>query len=170
MHKYSRSRREHAWLKSDTAQGQHGSGLCIVVTPKRFRHPSVMPDMLPHLSLNTSARSFSPTLPVFRPSSPSLSCPLVLDQETLRDSLRSGGSTKSAPPAGSSTFRKLERNSVSPVDKKPEFEIDLRVEGVPQDAILKDEEQMKETNKKLEKLKIGSCRKSIRNDLKIKVI
>ena len=53
--------------------------------------------------------------------------------------------------------------------KKPEFEIDLRVEGVPQDAILKDEEQMKETNKKLVKLKIGSCRKSIRNDLKIKV-
>ena len=130
-------------------KAQHGSGWCIVVTPKRFRHPSVLPHMLPPLSLNTSARSFSPTLPVFRPSSPSLSCPLELDQETLRDSLRSGGSAESASPAGSSTFRKLERNSVSPVDKKPEFENDLRVEGVPQDAILKDEEQMKETTKKL---------------------
>ena len=52
-----------------------------------------------------------------------------------------------------SCFRKLERNSVSLVDKKPKFEIDLRVvEGVPQDAILKDEEQMKEINTKLEKL------------------
>ena len=80
------SPREHAWLK-----GQHGSGLRIVVCLVRFRHPSVMSHMLPHLSLNTSAGSFSPTSPFFRPSSPSLSCPLELDQETLRDSRRSGG-------------------------------------------------------------------------------
>ena len=45
------------------------------------------------------------------------------------------------------------RNSVSFVDKKPKFEIDLRVEGVSQDAILKDE-QKKEINKQLEKLKM----------------
>ena len=32
------------------------------------------------------------------------------------------------------------QNSVSFVDKKPHFEIDLRVEGVSQDAILQDEE------------------------------
>ena len=64
----------------------------------------------------------------------------------------------------------MERNSVPLVDKKPTFEVDLRVEGVLQDAILEDEELMKETNKKLEKLKIGSCTKSIRNDLKKKVI
>ena len=60
-------------------------------------------------------------------------------------------------------------NSVSRVDKKPKFEIDLRVEGVSQDAIVKDEEQMKEIRKKLEKLKSGSCTKSIRDDLKKKV-
>ena len=78
VHKYSHSPREHAWLK-----GQHGSGLRIVVFPKRFRHPSVMSRMLPHLSQNTSTRSLSPTSPIFRPSSPSLSCPLELDQETL---------------------------------------------------------------------------------------
>ena len=76
------------------------------------------------------------------------------------------GNTTEDP--GSSGFRKLERNSVSPVDKKPKFEIDLRLEGVPQDAILKDEEQLKEINQKLEKLKIGSCTKPIRNDLKKK--
>ena len=46
------------------------------------------------------------------------------------------------------------------------IKIDLPVEGVPQDAILKDEEQMKEINEKLEKLKSGSCTKSIRDDLK----
>ena len=51
------------------------------------------------------------------------------------------------------------------VEEKPEFEIDLRV-GVPQDAIFKDEEQMKEINEKLEKLKIGACTKSNRDDLK----
>ena len=52
--------------------------------------------------------------------------------------------------------------------RKPQFQIDLRVEGAPQDAILQDEEQMKEINKKLEKLRIGSCTKSIRDDLKKK--
>ena len=42
------------------------------------------------------------------------------------------------------------------------------MEGVPQDAISKDEEQVKEINKKLEKFKSGSCTKSIRDDLKKK--
>ena len=51
------------------------------------------------------------------------------------------------------------------VEQKLQFEIYLRVEGVSQDAILQDEEKMKEINKKLEKLKSGSCTKSIRNDL-----
>ena len=49
--------------------------------------------------------------------------------------------------------RRLVRNSVSPVDKKPQFEIDLRGEGVSQDAILQDEAKMNEINEKLEKLK-----------------
>ena len=61
--------------------------------------------------------------------------------------------------------RKFVRDSESVVDKKPQFEIDLRVEGVSQDTILQDEEKMKEINKKLERLRIGSCAKSIRNDL-----
>ena len=34
--------------------------------------------------------------------------------------------------------------------QKPQFEIDLQVEGVSQDAITQDEEQMKEVNNKLE--------------------
>ena len=45
------------------------------------------------------------------------------------------------------------------VDKKPHFEIDLQVEGVSQDAILQDEEQMKEINNKLEKLFVMIWRK-----------
>ena len=56
------------------------------------------------------------------------------------------GNTTEDP--GLSTSKRLVRNSVSLVDKKPQFEIDLRVEGVSQDAILQDEEQMKEINKK----------------------
>ena len=56
--------------------------------------------------------------------------------------------------------------SGSSVEERPKFEIDLRVAGVSQDAILKDEEQMKEINKTLERLKSGSCTKSIRDDLK----
>ena len=51
------------------------------------------------------------------------------------------------------------------VEKKPQFEIDLGEEGVSQDAILEVEAKMSENNEKLEKLKVGSCTKSIRNDL-----
>ena len=47
------------------------------------------------------------------------------------------------------------RDTESSVKERPKFEIDLRVAGVPQDAILKDEEQMKEINSTLEKLKSG---------------
>ena len=57
------------------------------------------------------------------------------------------------------------QNFVSLVDKKPQFEIDLRVEGVSQDDILQDEAKMNEINEKLEKSYMGSCAKSIRNDL-----
>ena len=60
--------------------------------------------------------------------------------------------------------RRLVRDLEPAVEKKPQFEIDLGVEGVFQDAILQDEEKMKEIHKKLEKLRIGSCTKSIRND------
>ena len=51
---------------------------------------------------------------------------------------------------------------MSPVDKEPQFEIDLREEGASQDAILQDEEKMKNIHENLEKLRIGSC---TRNDL-----
>ena len=75
------SPREHAWLKC-----QHGSGSRTVVSPKRSRHPSVMSHMLSHSPQNTSTRSLLLTSLIFRPSSPSLSCSLELDRETLRDS------------------------------------------------------------------------------------
>ena len=63
------------------------------------------------------------------------------------------------------SFRKLVPDFVSAVETERKFEIDLRVERVPQDAVLKDEEQMKEVSKKLEMLRIGSCTNSIPNDL-----
>ena len=62
------------------------------------------------------------------------------------------------------------RDTGSSVKERPEFEIDLREAGALQDAILKDEEQMKESNKTLDKLKSGSCTKSVRDDLKNNVI
>ena len=42
-----------------------------------------------------------------------------------------------------------------PVEQKPKFKVDLRVEGVLEDVILKDEEQMKQINETVEKLKDG---------------
>ena len=63
-----------------------------------------MSHMLPHLPQNTSTRSLSPTSPLFRSSSVSLTCPTSahpgLSLETLRDPRRSGGYTKSASPTG----------------------------------------------------------------------
>ena len=44
----------------------------------------------------------------------------------------------------------LSRNPELLVDTNPKFEIDLRIEGVSQDAILQDEVKMNEINKKLE--------------------
>ena len=77
--------------------------VCLGVS-KVVCHPSVMSHVLPHLPQNTSARSLSPTSSAFRPSSPSLSCPISahsgLEYETLRNPRRSGRYTKSAFPTG----------------------------------------------------------------------
>ena len=48
------------------------------------------------------------------------------------------------------------RDTDVPVEK-PDVEIDLRTDGMTQDAILNGEEQTKEIHEKAEKLKIGSC-------------
>ena len=58
------------------------------------------------------------------------------------------------------------RDTASSLEERPKFEIDLRVDGVSQDAILKHKEQMKEINETLEKLKNGSFTKTNRDDLK----
>ena len=47
----------------------------------------------------------------------------------------------------STSVGQLPRDTETRVEQKPKFETDLRVEGVPQYAILKAEEQMKEINK-----------------------
>ena len=41
-----------------------------------------------------------------------------------------------------SRIRKLYAQDESPVEKEPEFKVDLRIEGVAHDVILKDEERM----------------------------
>ena len=76
------------------------------------------------------------------------------------------GNTTEDPGLYSS--RKPVLNSVPLVDRKSQFEIDLRAEGVSQDAILQDEEQMKEIYKKLESWELDHAQKSIRNELKKK--
>ena len=41
--------------------------------------------------------------------------------------------------------RKLKRSTESPVEKEPEFNVDLRIEAIAQDVILEDEERMRQT-------------------------
>ena len=64
----------------------------------------------------------------------------------------------------SDSTRRLVRDPEPAVEKKPQFEIDLRVEGVSQDAILQIREDERNQRKSW-KVEIGSGTKSIRNDL-----
>ena len=50
-------------------------------------------------------------------------------------------------------------------EQKPDVDIDLRVQGVSQDATLEDEATMREINQQVTKIKAGSNKISIRNDL-----
>ena len=57
-------------------------------------------------------------------------------------------------------------NTESSIEEKLKFEIDLRVEGVPEVVILKIKINWKRSAKRMEKLKIDSFTKFIREDLK----
>ena len=83
----------------------------------------------------------------------------VTDQTGIRD-------VKGYTKEDQTSTRKLARNLEPLVDNKLQFEIDLRVHGVSQDAILQYEAKMNEINEKLEKFTMGSCARSIRNGLK----
>ena len=48
--------------------------------------------------------------------------------------------------------RRLVRDLEPAVEKKPQFEIDLRAEGVSQDALLQDEEKMKKNSQEVGKV------------------
>ena len=66
---------------------------------------------------------------------------LVTDQTGKRD-------VRSHTTGDQTSTRKLVRNFEPLVDKKSQFEIDLRTEGVSQDAILQDESKMNEISEK----------------------
>ena len=91
-HRADISLTQHAWLKDCALQ-------CLENNLSSQRHVSHVAALA---TGHSSTRSLSPTSPVFRPSSPLLSCPLSahagLEYETLRDPRRSGGYTKSASP------------------------------------------------------------------------
>ena len=65
--------------------------------------------------------------------------------------------------------RKLLRSHVpdiTHVEEKPELKVDLRIEVIAHNVILKDEERMGQLQEVLEKLRTGSHTKSIREDLR----
>ena len=83
----------------------------------------------------------------------------------VRESQSGIGDVRGYTPDDQTSTRRLVRGSEPAVEKKPQFEIDFQVEEVSHDAILQDEEKIKEINEKLEKLKMGSGTKPSRNDL-----
>ena len=56
------------------------------------------------------------------------------------------------------------RDTEVSVEQKPDLKVHLQMEGVPEDVILNDEEQMMQINETFESLNDGS--KSVRDDLK----
>ena len=63
-------------------------------------------------------------------------------------------------------IRKLHAQNESTVDKEPEFKVDLRIEGVAHDVILKDEEPMGKIQQVVENSRKGSYTKPLREDLR----
>ena len=63
-----------------------------------------------------------------------------------------------------STWQQV-RGTDGPVDE-PNVDIDLRTDGITQEAILNDKEHMKEIHDKVERLNVGSRTKCIYDDLK----
>ena len=55
-------------------------------------------------------------------------------------------------------------HTASQVDQKPSVDIDLRAQGVAQDAILQDEAKMQEIDQQVNKVKAGPNKISIRNE------
>ena len=67
--------------------------------------------------------------------------------------------------AESTRSRKLERRAGSAVEKDPEFKVHLRIEGIAQDLILKDEVWSGKIQEAVERRRNGSRTKSILEDL-----
>ena len=61
-----------------------------------------------------------------------------------------------------SRIKKLYARNESTVEKEPESKVDLRIEGIAHDVILKDEERMSKIQEVVGKLRKGSHTKSIR--------
>ena len=77
-------------------------------------------------------------------------------REALRCKMRTRGNNgDTTDNECSSSIWKRMRDTAVLVEQKPNFKVHLRVEGVPEDVILKDEEQMKQINETVEKLKDG---------------
>ena len=83
---------------------------------------------------------------------------LVTDQIGIRD-------VRGYTTDDQTSTRKLVRNFEPLVDKKPQFEIDLRKEEYLKMLSYKMKRRLNEINEKLEKFKMGLCANSIRNEL-----
>ena len=67
----------------------------------------------------------------------------------VRENQSGIGDVRGYTPDDQTSTKRLVRGSEPAVENKPQFEIDLQVEEVSHDAILQDEEKMKEINEQL---------------------
>ena len=68
-----------------------------------------------------------------------------------------------------SRSKKLLRSDVpniTHIEEKPEFKVDLRIEGIAHDVMLKDEARMSQMQEVVERWRTGSNMKSIRENLR----
>ena len=72
-----------------------------------------------------------------------------------------GNSTEDSETYRSRKLFRSDVSNITHVEEKPEFKVDLRIEGNVRDVILKDEERMGQMQETVENLRKGSYRKSV---------
>ena len=62
-----------------------------------------------------------------------------------------GNSTEDSEPFRNRKLLRSDVSNITHVDEKPEFEVDLRIEGIARDVTWKDQERMGHTQEAVEK-------------------
>ena len=98
---------------------------------------------------------------------------LKQQQQQLQDTVRGCGKPLAEQAQGTPTDNPTPRSVGKPLrgielpvaEEEHEYEVDFRIEGIPQDAVVEDQERMTKIQEKVDKLRTGYHTKSIIEDV-----